>query len=300
MLALRLTPASSQAQPGAVTSRALAVFAGPVVVFAVSTEAITMLDLFLVKAVVGEELTVGYYTAASTIARVPYFLFISLGTAVLAAMARAVTSGNLAKANHLIRQAVRLVVLLAVPAVAFAIAGGDLVIDLLYSADYAPAARQLPFLTAGMSLAALFRVCASIESGAGRERTAMAVAIIALLVGLGAGVLLTGAYGARGAALTNVLMGAVAAVLSLAAIVRRYPGALPVLTLPRAVIAALPTVVLARLLPVSAAYTLVALLVGGICYLGALVALREIGLAEVRLLLGMLPGQSKRLNARQV
>ena len=292
LVALLVTPSIEGGEDGGVTARTLLGFAGPFTVFAVSVETLTMLDLFLVKAFVGDEVAVGYYTAASTIARVPYFLFLGLGTAVLPSMARAVASGNAEKTEQLVRQALRVVVLVAVPGVAFVAVMAHPLIDLLYSATYAPAALQLPLLMAGMSLAALFRVCASVESGAGRERTGMAVGLVALAVGLGAGIILTQAYGPTGAALTNLLMGGVASALALAFLSRRHPRALPGLTMVRSALAVLPAVALAALLPASTLGMLAGLVMGALVYLPALWLVGELGPSDLRLLLALLPSRA--------
>jgi len=154
LLALGLGRRGATRGEAGVSTRALVGFAGPFTIFAVSVEAMTMLDLFLAKALVGDAATVGYYTAASTIARVPYFLFVGLGTAVLPVAARAAASGEDARTDRLIRQALRLVILLAVPGVAFTAVMARPVVGLLYSVGYEPAAYLLPVLTAGMSLSA--------------------------------------------------------------------------------------------------------------------------------------------------
>ena len=291
LVALWLTPRLQGSGEGNVTARTLLGFAGPFTVFAVCAETLTMLDLFLAKAFVGDDVAVGYYTAASTIARVPYFLFIGLATAVLPAVARAVASGDQERTEHIVKQALRVVVLVAVPGIAFVTVAARPLINLLYSSAYAPAAVQLPLLAAGMSLAALFRVCASLESGAGRERTGMVVGLLALVVGLGTGIWLTKAYGLTGAALTNLLMGAVASALALALLARRHPRALPVLTVVRSVLAVLPATALAAMLPTSMAGMLAGLAVGGSSYLLALVLVGEVGRDDIRLVLSILPNR---------
>ncbi len=288
--ALGLTPSVASEGQGGVTARALLRFAAPFAVFAVAAEALTLLDLFLAKAFVGDAVAIGYYTAASTIARVPYFLFIGLASAVLPAVAHSEARGEREATVRLARQALRIVVLTAVPAVGFAALAAGPAIDLLYSSAYAPAARQLPLLTAGMSLAALFRVCASLEAGAGRERRGMAVGLIALAAGLAGGVPLTATWGLTGAALSSLLMGVVASGLALVLLARSQPQAVPWLTGARSVLAVLPALALAKLLPVSTAGLALDLLGGGAVYLLALLALREVGREDLRLARSLLPG----------
>lgn len=289
LVALRLTPAVADEGRGEVGHRALLGFAGPFTIFAMATEAMTMVDLLLVKAIVGDDLSVGHYTAAATIGRVPYLLLIGLGTAVLPAMARTMAAAEPGSADYVARQVIRLVLLLIVPAVALMASTAGPIVDLLYSSQYAPAAAAVPLLTAGMSLSALFRVCASMESGAGGEKTSMAVALFALAVGLGAGYFLTGAYGVAGAAFANLLMGAVASAITLALIVRRHRCSLPLLTLVRSAVAALPIVAMPSLLPTSPAILPVVLLIDGVAYLLLLGALGELGSEELRIVRSLLP-----------
>jgi O-antigen/teichoic acid export membrane protein len=291
VVAFWLTPSLAGSDRGDVTGRTLVRFAAPFATFAVAAEALTLLDLFLAKAFVVDEAAIGFYTAASTIARVPYFLFIGLASAVLPAVARSEARGERETTAKLSRQALRVVILAAVPAVGFTAVAAGPVIDLLYSSAYAPAAVQLPLLTLGMSLASLFRVCANLEAGAGRERRGMVVGLLALAAGVAGGIPLTSTWGPTGAALTNLLMGAVASGLSLALLARHQPQAVPLSTAAKCLLAVLPAVALAKFLPVSLAGLALDLVGGAAIYLLALVALREVGPADLRLLQALLPGR---------
>ena len=63
--------------------RKLVGFGFPATAFAVAFFLLMSIDLFAVKAINGGEVEVGHYTAATTISKIPYFLFAGLAMTLL-------------------------------------------------------------------------------------------------------------------------------------------------------------------------------------------------------------------------
>ncbi|MHB1414822.1 MAG: oligosaccharide flippase family protein [Chloroflexota bacterium] len=276
LVAWRLVPGKGKTTNSGFSYSELLKFAGPFTVIAIILQVLTTLDLFLIKAVGGDEVVVGHYTAASTIARVPYLLFVGLATVMLPAMSRAVADGKPGKEAYLIRQAVRVVVVVIVPAIAIVGAAGGPIVDLLFSPLYSDAAGPLVLLTAGMSLMALFYVVATAEASAGRTVMPIVVSLSSLGIGLYFGPQFVQAHGAMGAALANFTMGSVTSVTSLIAIWLRFREAIPVGTLVRTIVAAVPIALVTTIVGASALSLPVAVALGLVVYPALLVAMGEV------------------------
>jgi O-antigen/teichoic acid export membrane protein len=242
------------------------------------------LDTFLAKAMVADDVAIGYYMAASTVSRVPYFLLSALAIVILPSVSRAFSLGQHGEVSTLVRQALRVVTICCVPAVAMMAIAAERIIAFLYSDHYAEAAVPLSVLVVGMSLLALFYVMANVEVATGHERRPAAIAAIAICVGCLLGNWLIPAYGSIGAALVSATMGSVACLIVLFFVIRRSAVAFPWSTLARSLVATAPGLVVLQIVPAGSLSTPVSLVLAIVSYLGCLVATGEIRPGELRFL----------------
>ena len=248
----------------------------PLTAIVAGSHLLLSLDLLLLKALTDLQLAIGYYTAATTVGRTPYFLLTALGGMMLPVISQSLRDGLIADARRLIRQVVRAVVVASVPVVALLAVQAEQVVHLLFSAEYAAAKGPLPLLTAAACLAGLFSIAASIEAGGRNELRAMWVLLLSVCLGGLLGILLIPSYGMMGAAWTGVATSACAGISSLAIVLRSYRVALPYATLARSVVAVIPVALVLLWLSPSPTASPFALVAGGLAYVLALVALGEL------------------------
>jgi O-antigen/teichoic acid export membrane protein len=188
--------------PSSLESVELWRFARPVIGFTVALALLMSLDLFIVKAIVRDPNLVGYYTAATTVAKLPYFFFSAAGVALLPI----VSAASVAEREETlvtVRNAIRLVFAVALGVAAVVAPLSQAVLHTLFGQRYTVAALPLGLLVIAMTLFTLTFTVAYALNGLGQPRLAMRLTV----AGLGLEVLLaltaTPLWGPTGAAASS-------------------------------------------------------------------------------------------------
>ncbi len=285
VLGSRLLPRpETELVASATRARDLLSFALPWTVLAVALQLLLSGDLFLVKALLRDDATTGYYSAAATIGRVPYLVLAALSNMLLPLVAHAVAAGDRVKTNLYVRQATRLILILGILATALSWALAEPIITLLFSPAYAPAAGPLPILVAGTSLLALFCALASIQAGARSEWHPALTALVTFAAGMAFGSWVIPAHGIIGAALTTLAMGLISSAAALGFIARTLGVSVPLATAGRCLLAAVPLALLAVVLRPSTGLAPPLLAAESVVYVLALVAMGEVDSEDWRML----------------
>lgn len=219
-----------------IPARRLFVFAGTFVGTSIALQILMSLDLFLVKRLLGDNTLVGYYNAATTIARIPYFILQGLGFVFLPSVAR-LFKENPDAARTFIREVFRYLFLLILPVAALAAGTSKALLTLFFSAQYQPAARSLTLLAVALGLLSAFYLLSTIAAGAGRPRVPLAISWALIPFAAGIGFVLIPRGGLSGAALTTIIAAALGATGLALYMYRKFRLTFPVLTLVRGVIA---------------------------------------------------------------
>jgi stage V sporulation protein B len=202
-------------------------------------------------------------------------------------VSEATTLGREDQARSYIQGALRfsLLVLLAIAA---PISGAaDSVLRLVYPSSYLAGGSALAVLSIGMVCFALFVIGATIMSGAGRPGIAASIASVAVVIVLIANVVLVrwAGVGERTllAAASGTTLGTVLALVAIGiAVYARFGAFIAPLTAARSLISAACGFGVARaLVGESKLSALIALIGGGVCYVVALIATRELGKREL-------------------
>ncbi len=225
---------------------------------------------------------VGYYGAAQTFAFVPYQLILALTFIIFPMISRATDSGDVETAKATIRQALRLA-LIVLLAIAGPVAGAaDGVLRIAYTEEYVVGSQALSILVFGVVAFALFVICATVLSSAGRPSLAAIVAGTSAVVVVVAGRFLIVSSGGGEASLRAVAWGTtigmgVAFVLAAAIVAFRFKTLIAPLTGVRALVATAVGWCVAHYVPHgSRLMALVALAAGFFAFLLTLVATREL------------------------
>ncbi len=234
---------------------------------------------------------VGFYRAAQTFAFVPYQLILSVAFVIFPMISEAVSLGDEAATRRYIQGAMRFS-LLVLMALAAPIAGASAgVMRIVYPGDYLAGSQALALLSAGMVCFALFVIASTIMSGAGRPGLSAAVALVAvgLVVGCNLGFVHYVGVGEHTllAAAAGTSVGTVFALMAMGtAVYLRFRAFIAPATVARVLVAAAAAFAAAHALEAGSKLTsIVALAGGGVVYLIALFAVRELGKTELQAVL---------------
>jgi stage V sporulation protein B len=186
-----------------VGTRELWVFARPVIAFTIAHALLMGLDLFFVKAIVQNPDEIGYYAAAATIAKVPYFFFSTLGVVLLPIVSSAANDPS-SQLMPTVRRAIRLIsaVALGVCSVVAPLARPAMLI--LYGETYAAAALPLSLLVIAGTFFTLTSIVSYTVSGLGHPSIAMRLTVVGLALEVALAAIFTHPFGTVGAAGASV------------------------------------------------------------------------------------------------
>lgn len=262
-------------------TRELWVFARPVIAFTVAHALLMGLDLFFVKAIVRDPDVIGYYTAASTIAKVPYFFFNTLGVVLLPIVSSASgdPSGQLMAT---VRRAIRLLSAVALGVCAVVAPFASPVMLVLYGEAYAAAALPLALLVVAGTFFTLTFIVSYTLSGLGHPRIAMRLTVAGLGLEIVLAAVSTPLFGTVGAATASAAV-SLALFVAVAHFARPLIGSLFSLkSLLRIAFALLLTMLLGCALPHTKGVHVLWALPLAVGYLVALLSMRELTLSDLR------------------
>jgi len=176
-------------------------FTTHIIIFYISINLITNLDLFFVKGILINNEYVGFYAAASTISKVPYLLMNGI-TGVLFPLVSA--SAELPeKIQKYVAESLRYTLMLIMPITFMVVGSSSSLVSLLYSKVYYPAGYPLMILAIGMCLFSVFSLMATVINGCGNPRVATFLSIIILMIDYFLNIIMVPKWGMNGAALST-------------------------------------------------------------------------------------------------
>lgn len=189
-------------------------FAGVYFLILVGLQILISLDLFMVKAIMKDNVQAGYYNAAVTLSRIPYSLLQALAFILLPSVSALTKPGaSHDAAAKFIRDTLRYLIALIVPGVALAASTSQGLIRLFFSGKFDPAAPVLTILMIGLGSLAFYLLLANIVAGAGRPQAGLVITIGMLCISAVAGVVLIPHYRLIGAAWQTTIAGVFGLVL---------------------------------------------------------------------------------------
>jgi O-antigen/teichoic acid export membrane protein len=211
-------------------------FALPIILYTLSIGLILNADIVFVKRFLPPD-AAGHYTAAATIARVPYFIFLGLTSTVLPALSRMLAHENPGASRQLLRQTMRLLFGLLIPALVLVMANAADIVAFLYTTTYDPATPILRLLIVGVAMYTLLVVGCTILSAAGYPNLVFHISLGAAVVDVPLCLILVPKWGAQGAAMATLMAAALGALAASVHVLRKFNSILPWQSLLRAAMA---------------------------------------------------------------
>ena len=249
------------------------------------------LDVWLLKIISSEAMTVGIYIGALNIARVPGFALSMVAHVLLPSISKAVAAENPALVRNYINQAVRFFLILYVPISFVLLAEPEGLMRLIYSSRYSGGGTILAILIMAHGMWAMQAILAAALVAAGKARILGAVVFLTMPVALPAMSGLIYLAGGIGAAMGT---GAIAVVITIvfAVLLWRQFGAVVQIASMMRIAGAGAAMVAAGAIGSSAGGGIIGATGAGLlAYGGALALLGEI---STRDLTTILPGASAR------
>ena len=194
------------------------------------------IDVLLVKSLIQDNIQVGFYAAASTLASVPYLLFSSLGVVLLPSISRSIAQNNLPLTKKYLSQSVRFLSLSFTPIAAITAATASGVVSFVYSSAYAEAGLALSLLIFSSLFLVIFMALLTVISGSNKPLLSMLFALF------GAAILMIGArifiplYGLAGAAYASIIASMVSLLMAGMYVHSKFGGFVSLLSLGRIIL----------------------------------------------------------------
>lgn len=143
----------------------------PITVFAVLFEVLLSFDLYVLKYFFSDDVLIGQYNAALTIARIPSFLFYALTLILLPTISESFAKLDTGRAKKIVSNAIRFMSIVGAPFVAFMAVYPVSVVRVFFGENFFAAASFLPMLAAAITILSILYVLAFAYNGAGKIGT---------------------------------------------------------------------------------------------------------------------------------
>lgn len=259
-------------------------------------------DLLIVKATISPDPLVasaaaGAYGAALDFAYIVFQIILSITFVVFPLVSEATFRDDVEVVRGYVRETLRAtLVIAALPAALFSANAAE-VLRLVYPPEYVAGAPALRIVAVGMLSFAVITVLTSVISSGGRPWISVAIVAVTLVLDAGLNVALIPSMGLAGAATATTIAMFVGAAACVGFVRFRYGARLPLVSIARVAVSAGVVYAASLLLPSDAVFQSLGLsgllvrvavaaefMLMGLLYLVALIATREIGAAEWRLL----------------
>lgn len=256
-----------------------------VMMLTLSSNLLTTLDLFLVKALAtgdGASEAAGFYTAAQTFSRIPHILVIALAMVMFPLISSSTFDNDLERSRRTIKAAFRFPLVIIAPICIFLSSHAEPCLHIVYPAIYAAAVPALRMLGFAVLLLALYHLGITIITGSGRPWVSVTATVIGIICHASAGFVLVPALGMQGAVIAAIIGWSAAFSVCASFILRQFHALVSPWTVVRTLTAMLLTWQLLLLVPATG---LTGLIVGFctsvIIYWSLLWIMREISLTEL-------------------
>ncbi len=268
-------------EPYRIPNKELLSFAGSYVLMMFGLQILMSLDLFMVKSMIGDDVSTGYYNAAVTLSRIPYFLLQGLSFILLPSISALTKTGESHdKAASFVRDVIRYLIALILPSIALAAATSRELVSLFYSRTFAPAAPLLTVLIVGLGALAFFLLLANLVAGAGKTKIPMYLAGGMIGISFVSGLFLISHHGLIGAAWQTTIASTIGFVILAWYTFRTFRIPLPVRTTINVIIASTVAVLPTYIWKVGNFMLPIQYILLGIVYIVCLLILKEITPAD--------------------
>lgn len=254
--------------------RKILVFSLPIMVLSAIINLIFTLDLFFIKSILVDNQIAGYYSAASQISRMSYYLVWGISAALFPAIAACML--DLEKIRDYLSESLRYTLLFIIPFTVILAITATPLISLIYSPQYAPGGVPLEILFFGMGFFGLFFMLVTIISGCNRPYLAMGLSLLILAIDFGANSVLVPAMGMNGGAWATTISSAIGAGLCMLYLYKKYGSFIQGMSLLKIIISTAVVALFVKFMDFQGIFLIVGYLIAFSGYFAVLYLLHEI------------------------
>ena len=186
-----------------------------IVVFFLAYELLISIDLYMVKAILRDDVLTGIYNASLTVGRIPYYIFYAMTVFLLPMMSKSTAQNNHGETTRILAQALRIILILLVPMIILLSIFSLPTLELLYGQKYLAGAVPMSILVFGVGFLTLFYVLSFAMNGAGKTKLVMWIASIGLVLNSALNYFFIQKYGILGSAIATSIASFVIMVIML-------------------------------------------------------------------------------------
>ncbi|HEX8923678.1 MAG TPA: flippase [Patescibacteria group bacterium] len=260
----------------------LLIFSLPIIALTVFSTLAQSVDLFFVKSLMPSKLDTGYYAAIQNIACIPYFALSAFSVVLFPSISRHLNS-DFAYVREIITKSSRILLLLLFPMVVLISAASPLLIRILYSSLYLPAAAPLSILVFGFGFFTIARTLMNILNGAHQPYKSVLASAAGVVISSVLCFILIPRYGLSGAAVSTTIGAFISAFISYLYVYRLFDHSVTPGSLFNITFVCLVIYLLAAYTPISTDFRPFYFLLLALIYLPLLIMVGEITSDEKRL-----------------
>jgi stage V sporulation protein B len=224
---------------------------------------------------------VGYYGAATPVARLPLIISMAVATAVLPAAAEALSLENRNLLKTYISQSFRYVTLPVLPLSVGTMVFATPIISLLFGSAYVPGAQALQILAAGMLFFTIYTVSSSIAQGLGKPYLPMIILVLGTFLDLGLSIYLVPIFGINGTAIATTITAFLIMTAMVVSTMRVAKVPLPITDFLRILGAAVIMALFLIILPKNYFFLIIAIFISPLVYVIGLVLMRALKKSDI-------------------
>jgi stage V sporulation protein B len=195
--------------------RKLLNYAWPITLFMLFYEVFVSVDLYLIKALMRDDVATGLYNAALTIGRIPYYFFYALSIFLLPALAKIKSENDTKKMSQVMTHSLRYAGIILLPTYILITAYATPLTKLFFGSKYLDSAPVLQVLVLGLSFLTVFYLLCSALNGIGHARLSMWLSIIGTLFNVVLNYIFIQKAGIMGAAYATTISSTITTVIAL-------------------------------------------------------------------------------------
>ncbi len=188
-------------------------FAWPITLFMLFYEIMISVDLYMVKAFTGDDTITGFYNAALTIGRLPFYAFYFLTIILLPKISETTSQKNQKQTKKILSFAMRFLFILLIPAITLLSFFSESVSELFFGKQFISASEPLSVLAFGLGFLVVFYILAFVLNGAGKNKVPMWIAFGGMILNCLLNFFLIQKYGIFGAAIATSISSFITMVL---------------------------------------------------------------------------------------
>ncbi len=249
------------------------------IMFSLTSQFITHIDLWSVKSILRNNIITGYYNAASVISQAPGFVLLALSITLFPAVNNAIAKKDFKLANRYLIQAVRLICFLSFPLYSLFVASSRQLITFVFSKKFLPAWSIFDILLIGFILVIFIEVISTLMLALNDFKLLTFLMLSLSLLSFILNIILIPIFKAHGAAASTTITVFIGVILGVFYF-RNYKMKIPVPSIVKMLLASLIIFPVVQILAGDGLMLIPAYILGGIIYLLLLLLFREITMKD--------------------